>query len=204
LLMLPFLSTQGLPGLSFVSHLMVPISHAPTPVHPQQAPSSGSVSNSNHSIFVEPDHIPVNIATTDDGNPAIPNLPNGTSGSTDAFADPIGIIGATGQAVPMLKPVPVVHPPRVSVMMEGNLIHRVQPVYPPIAIQAHISGAVVLQAVISRGGSIENLQVVSGPPMLVRAAIDAVRQWRYRPYALNGDPVEVDTQVTVNFVLEGR
>jgi len=199
LLMLPFLSTQGLPGLSFVSHLMVPISHAPTPVHAQQMPGSGSVSN--HSLFVEPDHIPVNIVTTDDGELAIPNLPTGTAVSTGAFADTIGIIGATGQAVPTLTSVPVVHPPRVSVMMEGNLIHRVQPQYPALAKQARIAGTVVLQAVISREGGIENLQVVSGPPMLVRAAIDAVRQWRYRPYALNGDPVEVDTQVTVNFVL---
>ena len=58
----------------------------------------------------------------------------------------------------------------------------------------------VLRAVISREGTIENLQVVSGHPMLVQAAIDAVRQWRYRPYVLNGEPVEVETQVTVNFV----
>ena len=59
----------------------------------------------------------------------------------------------------------------------------------------------VLRAVISREGTIENLQVVSGHPMLVRAAVDAVRQWRYRPYVLNGEPVEVETEVTVNFVL---
>ena len=61
----------------------------------------------------------------------------------------------------------------------------------------------MLSAVISRAGTIENLQVISGHPMLVKAAIDAVRQWRYRPYVLNGDPVEVDTQVTVNFTLGG-
>ena len=54
-----------------------------------------------------------------------------------------------------------------------------------------------------REGTIENLQVVSGHPLLVRAAIEAVRQWRYRPYVLNGEPVEVETQVTVNFVLSG-
>jgi protein TonB len=80
----------------------------------------------------------------------------------------------------------------------------VQPQYPSIAIQARISGPVVLHALISRQGNIENLQVLSGPPLLVKAAMDAVRQWRYRPYALNGEPVEVDTQVTVNFVLGGR
>ena len=61
----------------------------------------------------------------------------------------------------------------------------------------------MLRAVISRGGTIENLQVVGGHPLLVRAALEAVRQWRYRPYVLNGEPVEVETQVTVNFVLSG-
>ena len=88
-------------------------------------------------------------------------------------------------------------------MMEGNLIERVQPLYPPLAKQAHIQGRVILRAVISRNGMIENLQVLSGHPMLVQAAIDAVKQWRYRPYFLNGEPVEVETQVTVNFVLSG-
>ena len=88
-------------------------------------------------------------------------------------------------------------------MMEGNLILRVQPVYPVLARQARIQGTVVLRAVISREGAIEKLQVASGHPMLVQAAMDAVRQWRYRPYFLNNEPVEVDTQVTVKFVLSG-
>jgi protein TonB len=88
-------------------------------------------------------------------------------------------------------------------MMEGNLIYRPQPVYPPIARSARVQGTVLLRAVISREGTIENLQVVSGHPMLVQAAINAVRQWRYRPYMLNGEPVEVETQVTVNFLLSG-
>jgi protein TonB len=88
-------------------------------------------------------------------------------------------------------------------MMEGNLMLRVQPLYPPLARQARIQGQVVIRAVISRNGMIENLQVLSGHPMLVQAAIDAVKQWRYRPYFLNGEPVEVETQVTVNFLLSG-
>ena len=88
-------------------------------------------------------------------------------------------------------------------MMEGNLIHRVQPAYPPLARQARIQGPVVLRAVINRDGAIENLQVISGHPMLAPAAVEAVRQWRYRPYYLNNSPVEVETQVTVNFVLSG-
>jgi protein TonB len=88
-------------------------------------------------------------------------------------------------------------------MMEGNLIYRVQPVYPPMARTARIQGPVVLRAIISKSGAIENLQVVSGHPMLVKSAIEAVSQWRYRPYILNDEPVEVETQVTVNFLLSG-
>ncbi len=87
--------------------------------------------------------------------------------------------------------------------MEGNLIRRIQPDYPPLARQARIQGSVVLRAVISRDGRIENLQVLNGHPMLAPAAIEAVRQWRYRPYMLNGEPVEVETQITVNFTLGG-
>lgn len=87
--------------------------------------------------------------------------------------------------------------------MEGNLIHRIQPKYPSLARQARIQGQVSLRAIISHDGRIENLQVVNGHPLLVQAAIDAVRQWRYRPYMLNGEPVEVETQITVNFTLAG-
>ena len=93
---------------------------------------------------------------------------------------------------------------RISSMSEGDLIHKVQPVYPSIARMARIEGKVLLQAVISKEGTIENLRVVSGPPMLARAAIDAVSRWRYRPYLLNREPVEVETQITVNFSLSGN
>ena len=139
------------------------------------------------------------------GEAALPNLPIG-HGNADAtgIGDPAGVIGSIGETLPVLKPAPVVRPARVSVMMEGNLIHRVQPQYPPIAIQTHTQGSVVLRAVISREGNIENLQSLSGHLMLVKAAMDAVRQWHYQPYYLNHEPVEVETQITVNFVLGGR
>jgi len=88
-------------------------------------------------------------------------------------------------------------------MMEGNLVHRVQPEYPALARQVRIQGLVVLRAIISRDGTIENLQALSGHPLLVPAALNAVRQWRYRPYVLNGEPVEVETEVKVNFILSG-
>ena len=85
----------------------------------------------------------------------------------------------------------------------GMLISKVQPVYPPIAKAARVSGTVVLQATISKTGSIENLRVISGPAMLQQAAMDAVKTWRYKPYLLNNEPVEVETTVNVIFSLGG-
>jgi protein TonB len=112
-----------------------------------------------------------------------------------------GIISSTPVAVPK-----VAAPQRVRVsagVTSGLLIRKVNPNYPPLARQARISGTVVLRAVISKEGSIENLSLVSGHPMLAPAAIDAVKQWKYKPYLLNGEPVEVDTEVQVNFTLAG-
>ena len=83
----------------------------------------------------------------------------------------------------------------------GLLVHQVKPVYPSLAMQVHTQGNVVLHAIIGRDGAILSLQLVSGHPLLAPAAIDAVRQWRYRPYTLNGEPAEVETMVTVRFVL---
>jgi protein TonB len=98
-------------------------------------------------------------------------------------------------------------PPRkvnISAGVElGLLIQKVTPTYPPIAKAARVQGTVVLQATISKQGTIEDLKVVSGPPMLQQAALDAVRQWRYRPYLLNNEPVEVETSVQVIFTLGG-
>jgi len=88
-------------------------------------------------------------------------------------------------------------------MSEGDLIRKVQPAYPALARSARVQGIVVLQAMISKQGTIENLRILTGHPMLAPAAIEAVRQWRYRPYILNGEPVEVETQITVNFALGG-
>src|SRR5689334_2187857 len=112
-----------------------------------------------------------------------------------------GIISSTPVAVPK-----VATPQRVRVsqgVSQGLLIHQVKPNYPPLARQARIQGSVVLQAVIAKDGSIQGLHLVSGHPMLAPAAIEAVKQWRYKPYFLNGEPVEVETQITVNFTLAG-
>lgn len=98
---------------------------------------------------------------------------------------------------------PSTSPPRISRMMKGSLIFRVQPSYPALARATRGQGPVVLGAVLSRTETIASLHGVSGHPLLVKSAIEAVEQWRYRPYRLNGDPVELETEVTLNFVLAG-
>jgi protein TonB len=90
---------------------------------------------------------------------------------------------------------------RVSSMMPGMLVRRMEPRYPPAAVAARIEGPVKINAIINREGMITQAEVLSGSPLLTGAALAAIRQWRYRPYILNGEPVEVETQITVNFVL---
>jgi TonB family protein len=97
-------------------------------------------------------------------------------------------------------------PQRVRVPQEVSrelLITTILPVYPPLARQAHVQGTVVLDADISKAGIVETLRAVSGHPMLIPAAVDAVKQWRYKPYVLKGEPVAVNTQIVVNFTLSG-
>jgi len=88
-----------------------------------------------------------------------------------------------------------------SRIAEANLIHNVAPTYPSEAGRARIEGTVVLLAVIAKDGTVQDVRVESGLPVLAQAAIDAVKQWRYRPYVLNGEPIEVDSQITINFTL---
>ena len=89
-----------------------------------------------------------------------------------------------------------------SSVVEGLLIHKTIPVYPPLARATHTQGTVVLQATISQNGAIQNLRVATGPPLLLQAALDAVSTWRYRPYLLNGQPIAVETTVNVVFHLD--
>ena len=136
--------------------------------------------------------------------------------SVPTAADPVppGWIPGVNQGKPIIDiigrapnpPVRHVEPPtrvHVSSIDPARLVQQVQPVYPTPAKLAHISGPVVLHAIIGRDGSIESLQVMSGHPMLVNAALDAVRRWRYKPTLLSGQPVEVETTITVNFKLGG-
>lgn len=195
-LVYPFFHLESLPVLK--PALFVPLSSfAPSPAHPSPRHSTGRVG-----IFRP---LVVREGRVFFG-PAVPPLP-----VTGAEAPDARLIGATGPGVEG-SIFPDYAPPRPaatiaerlhhSVMMEGNLVHKVEPRYPEIAQQLHIQGPVVIKAVISRGGLIERAAVESGQPLLARAALEAVRQWRYRPYILNGEPIEVETEITVNFILQ--
>jgi len=125
------------------------------------------------------------------------------SGSGNGVFGGMGLGTATTPKI-NVAPAKPTGPARISGgVIAGNLINKVTPTYPPIARAAHVGGQVVLHAIISKQGTIESLQAISGPDMLKSAALDAVRQWRYKPYLLNGDPTEVDTTITVNFNLNG-
>ena len=99
-------------------------------------------------------------------------------------------------------PAPVLERLTVSQgVSRGLLVKKTQPTYPPSAMQLHIEGAVELLATISKAGDISAVKILSGDPHLARAAVDAVKQWKYKPYLLNGEPVEIQTQITMNFKL---
>jgi protein TonB len=144
--------------------------------------------------------------------PPIPAAPNG--GVVGGV--PGGVVGGVPGAVlsevlnstrtaPVLakapEPTPVKRIRVAARVAEANLIHDVAPTYPPEAGRARIEGTVVLLAVIGKDGGVQDVRVESGLPILAQAAIDAVKQWRYRPYLLNGEPVEVDSRITINFTL---
>jgi len=204
-LALPLIYTQGLPAIHLVT-LGAPIGRAPGKPPATSHPRAGNLRPMIVHGFFAPSSVPTGVKS-DDGTvgedvapPCLECVP-GAIGGGPGLNPVLNSFGTNPIVAP--PPPPVSHPPRISHMMEGNLIYRVQPAYPPLARAARIQGTVQLRAIISRTGTIENLQVISGHPMLVGAALDAVRQWRYRPYLLNGDPVEVETQVTVNFSLSG-
>lgn len=209
LLLVPLIYTGGLPRLDLRRPEFMPL--PPVGSQPGRPRQTAASTNSSYSrvIFVVPTSISEHVAAVDDrGTAAATNDPGmgvmfgtGLAGSNNSV---INSIGAMSQPFVPKPPVTLARPPRVSVMMEGYLVHKVEPVYPPLARAARIQGVVELQAVISRVGRIENLQVLRGHPMLVKAAVEAVQQWRYRPYILNGEPVEVETSVTVNFALSGN
>jgi periplasmic protein TonB len=210
LLLIPLLTIQGPTRLELFSGPPISVPPPPAPQPPESTQRPIHSSNIRHGEILQFRSNPrtiANLIANLDERP-IASAPDvsgiGVIGSTGSAR--LGAFGSTGLSVEIASPPPApapTHPLKVSHWAEGNLIYRVQPVYPPLARQARVQGSVELRAIISRTGTIENLIVVRGHPMLSAAAIDAVRRWRYRPYLLNSQPVEVETEITVNFLLSG-
>ena len=208
LILIPLIYTDALPKTQLMTFLVAP----PPPPPPPPPPAMATVkvvkmqSELVNGQLRTPTKIPKNVqmikeeeAPPDLGGSGVPGgIPGGYGSSSGGVIG--GIVNSTA-AIPKQ-----VVPQRIRVsqgVSTGLLIRKVTPNYPPLAKQARIQGQVVLQAEISKDGTIQNLQLISGHPMLAPAAIEAVRQWRYKPYLLNGEPVAVETQVVVNFSLSG-
>jgi periplasmic protein TonB len=208
LLIVPLLRPIGIP-----SHrqLSTPISLTQTPLEPSEVRVESVANAASHAeaeiVLRQPAQIPVQIAVGNDLAPP-PIAPYGLYvGGTRETGGTGGVFNSLGIGSTPVMPKPPAYADRtvrLSHMSEGDLVRKVLPIYPALARTARIQGAVILQAMIGESGAIENLRLVSGHPMLAPAAIEAVRQWRYRPYILNGEPVAVETQITVNFSLAGN
>jgi len=209
LLILPLFRPAGLPSfrqLSTPVSLGQPLGEPPT-ARMHAGANTAARSNPADITLRMPRRIPNEIPASDDGPPPATGFGSPVPGST-VTGDPRGVPnlfgGGSRPVLPVAAPPAAIAPVRISHISEGDLVRKVLPTYPPLARSARIQGVVVLQAVISKQGVIENLRVLAGHPMLAPAAIEAVRQWRYRPYVLNNEPVEVETQITVNFSLAGN
>ncbi|MGA9507513.1 MAG: TonB family protein [Candidatus Sulfotelmatobacter sp.] len=209
MVLMPLIFTEALPKQQLMTFLVAP---PPPPPPPPPAAAPVHVVHQIQTDIVNgalrtPTKIPqkIQMIKEDEAPPqmsmgVIGGIANGVPGGQMN-----GVIGGIISSTPVAVP-KVATPQRVRVsagVTNGLLIRKVNPAYPPLARQARISGQVVLRAVISKDGSIENLSLVSGHPMLAPAAIEAVKQWKYKPYLLNGEPVEVDTEIQVNFTLAG-
>jgi protein TonB len=208
LILIPLIYTDALPKGNLMTFLVAPPPPPPPPPPPAAAVKVVKIqSEVINGQLRTPTKIPNKVqmikeeeAPPDMGGGVPGGVPGGIpGGSTGGVMG--GILGSANAAIPK-----VATPQRVRVstgVATGLLIKKVTPNYPQLAKQARIQGTVVLQAEISKDGTIQNLQLISGHPMLAPAAIEAVRQWRYKPYLLNGEPVAVETTVQVNFSLSG-
>jgi len=208
MILLPLIYTEALPKGLMTTYLTAP---APPPPPPPPAPKVQIIKPVAHLIqqgkLVSPTVIPkkVNIIKEAEEPPDVVGMVGGVPGGVEGgSAGGVlgGILGGAGSGPPP--------PPRPKAplriggnVMQASLVHQVTPIYPQIAKTAHISGTVILHAIIGTDGAVQDLQYISGPPLLMRSAMDAVRQWRYRPTMLNGEPVQVDTTISVVFTLGG-
>lgn len=219
-ILIPLIYTDSLPQTQLTSFLVAPPPPPPPPPPPaavaQVKPVKVIKRQFDSGVLTAPKEIPKKVSMIVEEELPPPGVgvgvvggvaggvPGGTMGGVLG-----GIIGGVPSAAPPPPPPPPAAekpkpPSRIRVggnVQEAKVINRVQPVYPPLAKQARVSGTVRLNAVIAKDGQIQDLQVVSGHPLLVQAALQAVRQWRYAPTLLNGEPVEVVTVIDVNFTL---
>jgi protein TonB len=202
LILIPLVHPAALPTQSLPILMEAPVPPAaPDEPTPQPAHASPGGSSFTPVSLMPPRLVPTGIPTDDGPEPPAPG--RDFTGFGDNVGVPFGMGTGTsnqhGAPIVTLAPKGPVRLP--SKMVEGLLIRKTIPVYPSIGIAIHAQGTVVLQATISKTGTIENLRVISGPPLLQQAAIDAVKTWQYKPYLLNDQPVEVETTVNVVFTL---
>jgi protein TonB len=205
LVVIPLFQTDTLPERETLTMLYVPPAAAASNVTSLPVPTSTSRNTPTHM------RIPTAVHTTQEAPPSPPvdtagGLVGGVPGGVVDGIPGGGlseVLRGTGSA-PVLAKTPAPTPKRIRVparIAEANLVYDVAPKYPPEAGRARIEGTVLLLAVIGKDGTVEDVRVEKGLPVLAQAAIEAVKQWRYRPYLLNGEPVEVDSQITINFTL---
>jgi periplasmic protein TonB len=202
---LPLLHPEALPFRLEAPRVVMPLTpKPPLPVQVRRessAPSSSMAAPITTRPLILSSLLPTRDAITNDAPPLAP-FGNGM-GTPDGLP---GGFGVGDGHVPSVTVAPVKAPARINVstgVLKGMLLAPILPVYPGIAKAAHVEGSVVVEAVISRQGTIESLHVVSGPQMLQNAALEAIRAARYQPYRLNGEPTEVQTTITVNFRMNG-
>jgi len=208
LILLPLWFTDTLPVGQLVTFLVAPPPPPPPPPPAAAAiKTTKAVSQMLNGQLLAPSKIPkkVEMLKEEEAPPPVMGVAGGVIGGVPG-GQAGGVIGSLINAAHQGSvPVAAEVPKRLRVsqgVAVGLLQHRVEPTYPIIALKARIQGTVLLHAVISREGTVENLQLIQGHPMLVEAAINAVRQWRYEPYRLSGEAVEVETTVVVNFHLD--
>lgn len=208
--LLPLLNTNRLSLIETASPLSLPPPPAAAPAAQAQTRAVRTQPTANSRGFTAPARIPQRAAiiVNEPSAPVLsasgPGVPGGIGPA--ASGDPFGLLSKTAPPPPVKAETHVetapAKPIRVGTgVQEAKLLRRVIPSYPPLARQARISGTVQLVGVIARDGTIEDLRVVSGHPLLVKAALDAVRQWVYKPTLLNGEPVEVICPIDVHFTL---
>ena len=211
LIVIPLISTQVLPAAVFRNLLLAPAAPraaAPQPPTSRVTPKFAVRTLQIHQLYA-PVTIPKRIAPLDQIASA-PDIGVPAGGSDANAALGLGLSGVIG-SVSGPPPSPEAPAPKkknadapiqvASVLQEANLVRRVMPIYPPLAKSARVQGTVEFTALISKEGRVENLRLVHGHPLLVQAAREAIEQWRYRPTILNGAPVEVITDIIVNFTL---